>query len=236
MKAKLTANLDRFINIFDKSIKSLVVEINLKFTPEEMTMTALESTHSCVASVIIKKQAFEEYEVEKEYVFGVKVDLISSIIKKSKKSLMFESSDDAIIKLTSDTKAWTINTFMVEEKHYNVKIPDNATTLRFKVADMQSALDDIEIIDDEQFTMTFEELTSLILTSNSGTNSGKTEIKATITGEKFKNNYSNTLFRKTLNNFFKEVDVFISEDAPIFLKYDVDNIMTVLTVLANRVV
>jgi|SRR6056297_1935523 len=68
--------------IFD-SVSSIISEVNMKIDENGINMAAMDLSHICLVSLDLKKEDFDEFEMDKPYELGINLEDMVKIIKRS---------------------------------------------------------------------------------------------------------------------------------------------------------
>jgi proliferating cell nuclear antigen len=66
-----------------ETLSSIIDEANLKITPGEFSITAMDPSRICLLKLIIKEDAFDEFKCSKESKVGLNLDDFDKILKRS---------------------------------------------------------------------------------------------------------------------------------------------------------
>ena len=137
MKIKLT-NPEKFLSIV-KLIKNIHNETNLFFTNEGISINVVDPSNIFLVQILIKKELFDEYEIETEIGFGIDFDILNKIISSmSKGFIMTDDSENLTFKgarMIRKLKKYTVS----NEERKN--LPKNHTSLfQFKISELMSSL------------------------------------------------------------------------------------------------
>lgn len=111
------------------AVSQLNSEVGIRADKEKLEISIMDPAHISLIHIILPKDSFNFYEVDKEVEFSVNADDLSKILKGYKKeySLMFFEKDNKII-IKNDKKEYSIFALDIEIEEINT---DSLSTMEF---------------------------------------------------------------------------------------------------------
>ena len=220
-------------------ISEIVTEVKLKFLEDGLSIVAVDPAN--VAMVIFKmpKEAFEEYQTNKDSL-GINLDDLKKILKRSSSasSLNFETSDGQlkISVLDKSKRVFTLSLIDTNSEEKDEPSLEFSSKIEMDSSDFSQTIEDCFVVAD---ACTFESNNNTFTIESKGSiNSAKNEFSSdhiTIEG-KSKSRYSLEYLMKFIkaNKISEKVNVKLSDNYTLKLEFPGEN-MGLAFILAPRV-
>ncbi len=122
--------LKEFICIFE-IIESLCPETDVVFSPDGIHIKAIHPSNHCLIIFNIDKGMFEEYNVDKEEVYTLNINLLNKILQTTDKDELELTIVDGKLRIVGTNKSFALKYFVSEPSIR--KRPDVVTTSKWSV-------------------------------------------------------------------------------------------------------
>jgi proliferating cell nuclear antigen len=110
------------------AISNMVDEVGINVTAEGMTLRAMDPAHVALVDFELKKDAFDDYEVDETLVLGIDLDRLNTILKRAgaddKITLEVDSENNALKIRLKNASTRTFNLPLIEVSEEELKVPD----------------------------------------------------------------------------------------------------------------
>ena len=127
---KIKKKLNEFICIFDV-IGSLCQETDVVFSPDGIYIKAIHPSNHCLIIIKINKDMFEEYDVKKEEVCTLNIELLNKILENLKKDKLELNIVDNKLRIVGENKSFALKYFVTEPDAKNR--PNVTTTSKWSI-------------------------------------------------------------------------------------------------------
>lgn len=242
-KMKVVLNdIEEFVDAI-KVVNTLIAETTIKIDTEKLSIISLDPANVSMIVVEMKKEAFSEWDVDKEYSLGVKVSELKSVLargtdKKGSIELVVEENKLKVLLKSTKGKSKEFKLALIELENKVLKMPE----LKFDVeimldnADLKDAIEDAKIASD---SLTLQADTKFLMNSKGDLTEAFNPIPATVMkkGEKgAKGKYSIEYLDKIITTKLDTLKIFMGTDYPIKLSYaNNKGTVSIVHILAPRI-
>lgn len=233
--------IEEFIDAI-KVVNELIAETTIKIDSDKLSITAMDPANVSMIIVEIKKEAFSEWDVDKEYSLGVKVNELKSVLARGDKKGSIELATDGnklkIVLKGAKGKSKEFKLALIELDGKELKMPE----LNFDVeilldnADLKDAIEDAKIASD---SLTLKADKTFLMNAKGDLTEAFNTIPATVVkkGEKdAKGKYSIEYLDKMIKTKLDTLKISMGTDYPIKLSYqNSKGTVSIVHLLAPRI-
>ncbi len=248
-KAKLKDS--RVVRGIFEAVSSIITQVNLKVTPEGLSMTAMDLSHICLVSLNLKKEDLDEFETDQEYSLGINLIDLVKIIKRSGSddeiSFIHNPADKKLViemkpESAKKSRRFTMALMDLDDEEINLEGLeamefDNKTTLNVDFLD--EAIKDAEIYA-ETLEVRVEDKLIFSCSGNIGDMEyvlEKDELDSADFAETSKGIFALSFLKNVLKiaSVSKQIRMQLRTEAPLKMEFDILNNSRILYFLAPRV-
>jgi len=248
-----TVQANSIKTLFD-SLKDILNDVNLFFTPEGIKMQAMDGAHTALVFLKLDKDNFELYECTKDKVVaGINMTSISKLIKTVAQTdtitMSMVSEDKLTITITNVQKntvsTSVLNLLDIDEDTYEIPNIKYDSIIQMASTDFQKICRDLSNIGDVVKIKSENNVLelnvdgdfasqSITIGDSSAGMSGMTQTSSTdsLVEEKFSLKYLN-MFTKS-SNLSQNIEMYLKKDKPMILVYKVGNLGRIQYALAPK--
>jgi len=146
-----TRETEKLTKIFD-AIVNLVDEVTLKVGMEGISIRAMDPAHVALVDFEMKKEAFEEYKVEKPAELTVDLKTVVNVLRRVEEELVLRlgEKENALMVLSEGAVRKKFNIPLIEASEESLKVPsiDFETEVELDSTIFKNAIADTSIIGD----------------------------------------------------------------------------------------
>lgn len=239
--------------LFD-SLKDLLNDVNIFFTPEGIKMQAMDGAHTALVFLKLDSVNFETYDCETKFTAGINMTSLTKLIKtvSHTDTLTFQmnSEDKLIITITNSQKntvsTSTLNLLDIDEDTYEIPNVKYDSVIQMPSGDLQKICRDLSNIGDVVKITSKPEKLELLVEGDFASQSIEihnttSETDTSTIGHNTASPVSEVFSLKYLNMFTKStnlsqnVELYLKQGKPMILLYKVGNLGRVQYALAPKV-
>lgn len=138
-----------WLNVF-KAIGALTEEVTLTVCPEGLTVRCMDPSHVALIDLNLPNTVFEQWEVNEECKFGVRVDEIAKVVSRMPKdaTLKLTIHGDGMLNLSWDNRSYKYR--VIEVTAGSTPLPKISFNAAFTIdtGELQKALQDLQVVSD----------------------------------------------------------------------------------------
>jgi len=235
MKVILKGDHAKFFKGVWDSLKTLVTEVEMNFSPDKFYLKTIDSMGVCFAYLEMPKEDFEEYVCEKEEKYCISTLKMYGALWRIKGDTI-ELNDTAKpgkFTINGDKKEFNLGLYTIDVKARD--LPDDikfTTTANVPTKEMKEILDDLIVVNKDEVILTGVDGKIVFSASDDVSDAGSGSIP--YQGEPMNVKLAHVFMRKVLNMGFDEVKLSCGTNYPAKFDYSKDT-KKLFYVIAPRV-
>jgi len=168
-------------------VSELVSEVKIKVKQEGLEITAIDPASIAMVSLKIPKQAFSQFELEKEEELGINLDDLKQVLKRASQAIILEKQENKLQVKLSEKRIFSLALIAIEAEEKQIPKLNFNTKVKLKSKEFAEAIADSAIVAD---SCAFIASNNEFRIEAQGLNKVVTKLDATIEGTESKAKYA----------------------------------------------